>query len=84
MAKHDITPTRPAHSVRLGTIKAAIWANETPGGVRHQATFTRGYKTPGGWKDTTSFGLQDLPTLEKVASLAFDWIREAEDDGGGD
>ncbi|BAM05378.1 hypothetical protein [Phycisphaera mikurensis] len=83
MAKHHSNTTRPAHTVRVGTIKAAIWANETQSGVRHQATFSRGYQVDGEWKDSTSFGLQDLPILEKVASLAFDWIHEAQEEAGG-
>lgn len=84
MAKQTSTPTRPVQQFRVGTIKAAVWANETDNGLRHAATFTRGYRTDDGWKDTQSFGLQDLPILEKVASLAFDWIREAESTDGGD
>jgi hypothetical protein len=36
---------RPAHEVRLGRIKATIWANETEGGaVRHNVQLRRIYK----------------------------------------
>ena len=84
MAKKTTTPTRPVHTVRVGSIKAAIWENQTDSGTRHQATFSRGYKVDGEWKDTTSFGLSDLPALEKVTGMAFTWIHQAENGGGGD
>ena len=29
---------KPVHEVRLGRIKAAIWANETDNGTRHNGT----------------------------------------------
>ena len=84
MAKQTSTPTRPVQQFRVGSIKAAIWENQTESGTRHQATFSRGYKTDDGWKDTTSFGLSDLPILEKVANMAFDWIHQVENGGGGE
>ena len=36
---------KPIHEVRLGTIKAAVWRNETGSGVRYNVTFSRIYKT---------------------------------------
>lgn len=36
---------KPVHEVRLGRIKAAIWANETENGVRHNVTISRLYKS---------------------------------------
>lgn len=84
MAKQTSTPTRPVQQFRVGSIKAAIWENQTESGTRHQATFSRGYKTDDGWKDTTSFGIQDLPILEKVANMAFEWIHQAKEGDGGE
>ena len=66
--------TKPDHEVRLGRIKAAIWANETDNGVRHNVTITRLYKDGDEWKTSTSFGREELPLVAKVADLAHTWI----------
>ncbi len=66
---------KPVHEVRMGRIKAAIWENTTSnGGTRHNVTFTRLYRDDDAWKDSTSFGRDDLPLLAKVADLAHTWI----------
>ena len=67
---------RPIHEVRVGAIKAAIWKNDTAGGVRYNVTFTRIYKDKGEdqWKSTDSFGRDDLLVLGKVADLAHTWV----------
>jgi hypothetical protein len=68
--------TKPVHEVRLGRIRGAIWANDTENGVRHNVTFSRLYKDGEKWKDSTSFGRDDLPLVMKVADLAHTWIYE--------
>lgn len=65
---------RPVHEVRLGKIKAVIWENDTPSGIRHNVTISRLYKNGDAWKDSNSFGRDDLPLVEKVADLAHTWI----------
>ncbi len=66
---------RPAHEIRLGKIRAAIWANRTgPGEVWFNVTVTRLYKDEDGWKDTSSFRHDDLPVVAKVADMAYAWI----------
>ena len=66
---------KPVHEVRLGRIKAAIWENETENGSRHNVTFTRLYKDDtDNWKDSGSFGRDDLPLVAKVADIAHTWI----------
>ena len=60
---------RPVHEVRVGRIRAAIWENDTQNGTRHNVTFARLYKDGNHWKDSTSFGRDDLPLLAKVADL---------------
>lgn len=67
---------KPVHEVRLGRIKAAIWENKTKEGTRHNVTFTRLYKDGDEWKDSTSFGRDDLPLVAKVADIAHTWIFE--------
>ena len=68
--------SKPVHEVRLGRVKAAVWANDTENGVRHNVTLSRIYKDGDEWKDSTSFGRDDLPLVAKVADKAHDWIFE--------
>jgi hypothetical protein len=65
---------QPVHEIRLGAIKATIWANETTAGMRHNVTVTRLYKDGDEWKRTESFGRDDLPVLAKVVDMAHTWI----------
>src|SRR5882672_6030045 len=67
---------KPVHEVRLGAIKAAIWKNDTPNGVRYNVTFVRLYRDNVEWKTTESFGRDDLLVLAKVADCAHSWIHE--------
>ncbi len=68
------TTKRPVHEVRLGRIKAAIWENETQQGTRHNVSITRIYKDGTAWKDSNSFGRDDLPLVTKIADMAHTWI----------
>jgi hypothetical protein len=66
---------RPAHEVRLGRVKAAIWANETEQGVRYSVTVCRLYKDQQDkWQRTDGFGRDDLLLLAKVLDRAHSWI----------
>jgi len=64
----------PVHEVRLGSIKAAIWLNDTKNGSRHSVKITRLYKDGDEWRTTDTFGRDDLPLVEKVAAMAHAWI----------
>ena len=68
---------KPVHEIRLGRIKAAIWANETDNGTRHNVTITRLYKGGDEWKASTSFGREELPLVAKIADMAHTWICES-------
>ncbi len=71
-----MTKQKPAHEVRLGRIKATIWENETEQGTRYNVTVNRLYKDGDEWKQTASFGREDLPLVAKVVDLAHSWIYE--------
>ncbi len=64
----------PIHEVRLGSIKAEVWKNESSNGVFYNTTFTRFYKDGDGWKTSDSFGRDDLFLVAKVAGRAHSWI----------
>lgn len=66
---------RPAHEVRLGRVKAAIWGNDSEHGVRYSVSVSRVYKDgQGRWQTSESFGRDDLLTLAKVLDRAHSWI----------
>lgn len=65
---------RPVHEIRLGHVKAVIWANQTDAGVRHNVSVQRLYRDGDTWATSDAFGRDDLPLLAKVADLAHTWI----------
>ena len=68
---------KPVHELRLGRIRAAVWLNETENGPRYNVQISRLYKDKADkWKDSSSFGREDLPLVGKVADLAMVWIYE--------
>lgn len=71
-----MTKAKPVHEVRLGSVKAAIWQNETSSGKRYSVTVSRLYKDGDEWKRSDSFGRDDLPLLAKVVDQAHSWIFE--------
>jgi hypothetical protein len=75
---------KPVHEIRLGRIKAAVWANDTDNGIRHNVTLSRLYKPEGeDWQDSTSFGRDDLLLLAKVIDLTHTWIcQQAQEQNG--
>ena len=74
------TKTKPVHEIRLGRIKASVWANKTEkSGTRYNVTVCRLFKKgPDSkeWSFSDSFGRDDLLTLAKVLSQAHTWIFE--------
>lgn len=80
---------QPAREIRIGGIKAVIWLNQTQNGDRHNVQFQRLYRDDGTWKQTDSFGRDDLLVLAKVADLAHTWIyqqsqQQQTDEGSGE
>jgi len=67
---------RPAYEVRLGRIKATIWANPRDNGTWFNVVLSRNYKDGDEWKSSNSFGRDELLTVAKVADLANSWICE--------
>ena len=78
-----MTDNHPAHEIRLGRIKAAIWSNEIPDGPRYNVTISRLFKDENGWRRSGVFGRDDLPIVTKVADLAHTWILDRSQDGDG-
>lgn len=74
----NTTNNKPTHEIRIGSIKAAIWRNDTVNGPRHNVSVSRIYKDGEEWRSSDSFGREDLLTLAKVVDLAHTWIYEQE------
>ena len=75
MAKH-----KPAHEIRLGRIRAAIWANDTGhDGPSFSVTMSRLYKDGEVWKDSSSLYRDDLPVAAKILDMAYAWIWNRQD-----
>jgi hypothetical protein len=66
------TNKQPAARVRLATLQASIWRNQTPDGkVYYSATFDRRYADKDGtWKNSSNFSTDELLLLAKIADLA--------------
>jgi len=66
---------RPVHEIKLGRIRAAIWANETDYGLRHHVTVGRLFKDRDDkWNTSDSFGRDDLLLVCKALDQAHTWI----------
>ncbi len=67
---------RPAHEIRLGRIKATIWANQNDNGTWYNVTLSRSYKDGDEWKSSASFGRDELLSVAKAADMANSWIHD--------
>ena len=67
---------RPAHEVRVGLVRATIWANDTKQGLKYNVTLARLYQSGDTWKSSGSFGLRDLADVTRVSIIAEVWVRE--------
>jgi len=69
--KGNAPKAQPVEEVRIGSVKAAIWRNDTEQGPRFNVTLQRIYRDgEGKWHSTGSFGRDDLLVLVKVANEA--------------
>lgn len=66
---------KPIHTIRLGRIKAVIWANQGQNGPWYSTQVCRVYRDDQGeWKDSDSFGRDDLLLVCKALDRAHTWI----------
>ena len=72
---------KPANTIRLGRIKATIWANTGETGVWYSTQVSRVYKEGDEWKQTDSLGRDDLLLACKALDQAHTWIYEQASSG---
>jgi hypothetical protein len=64
----------PVHTIRHRSIKASIWRNVTPKGPVYNVIVVRGFKDGETWKDSHSFGYDDLPIVAKLLNDCHSFI----------
>lgn len=69
---------RPAHEIRLGTIKATIWGNTTQNGTVYNVVLRRVFRQNDEWRDTDSLGRDDLLQAALCLEQACLWIHKAQ------
>ena len=64
---------KPIHEIRIGSLRAAIWANHGKNGVWRSVSITRTYHDGKGLHDTATFPFADLLAVAKLADMAHTW-----------
>ena len=84
--KQEKAGKRPVHTIRYGAIRAAIWRNVVDNGnasrAMYSVTFSRTYKDGERWKDSSSFGQDDLLVLAKAMNDAHTFIHQQRTESG--
>ena len=65
---------KPVHEIKFGSVKAAIWRNQTEKGAFHNVTLSRSYRINDEWKVSDSIGRDDLLIAAKALTDAHTWI----------
>ena len=66
-------PRQPVHKLKDGAIEVAIWLNEGTDGPFYSITHRRIYKKGDAWKESGTYGQDDLLALAKLLDLAHTW-----------
>ncbi|GEM_PF-1244153 len=66
----------PVYSVRHRALKAAVWRNETANGPFFNTTVTRSYKDGDAWKESSSFGFDDLLIVAELLRLCWTFVSD--------
>jgi hypothetical protein len=65
---------KPVHTLKDGRIELAVWENEAEDGRFYSVTHRRIYRQNDAWKESGSYGQDDLLVLAKLLDLAHTWI----------
>jgi hypothetical protein len=80
-ARTQAAGNKPAHTVRIGAIRAAVWENHSGENIWYSVSLSRLYKDGDQWKNSESFNRDDLLAVAKVADQAHTWICEQQAGG---
>ncbi len=77
MGKKSTETNKPAFEARLNQIRVSVWENNGDNGSRwFNTTISRLYKDGDDWKDSSSFGRDELLLAAKVLDQCHSWIFE--------
>lgn len=65
---------KPVHQIRLQDLRATVWANQVGERTWFNVSITRRFEQDGQFKETSSFGRDDLPMVAKLAEMSYAWI----------
>ena len=71
---------KPAQKFRNRNLTVTIWSNASANGPFYTLTARRSYKQGEAWKESDSFGEDDLLPLAKLLDQAHTWMVEATHD----
>lgn len=64
----------PVHKIRMGNVSADIWANQTEKGKMLSIGILKSYKDDKDeWQTSSSYSRNDLPKVQAVSMLAYEW-----------
>ncbi len=64
----------PVFTVRHRAIKAVVWRNETENGPMFNTTMSRSYKDGETWKESGSFGYDDILIVAELLRMCHGFI----------
>lgn len=68
---------KPIETLRDGSVKAAIWENDSEKGKFHSVTFSRTYRDKeGNYANSSRFSGADLLKLSKIAEQSYDAVQQ--------
>ncbi|MGO9468052.1 MAG: hypothetical protein ACLQVF_28295 [Isosphaeraceae bacterium] len=65
---------KPVYKLKDGAIDVSVWENEGKDGRFYSVTHHRSYKKGDAWKESGSYGQDDLLVLAKLLELSYQWI----------
>lgn len=72
--KAERSGNAPAFSCRHRALKAAVWRNETDNGPMFNTTVSRSYKDGETWKESGSFGYDDVLIVAELLRTCHGFI----------
>ena len=75
--KQENTASKPNHKIKIGSIQATVWKNDTQDGRQlYSVQINRVYKDGDDFKSSDSFSHKDLLNVAKVAERAEAYIAQ--------
>jgi hypothetical protein len=73
-SERSTSSTGPVFSCRHRALKAAVWKNDSESGPFYNVTLTRSWKDGETWKESTSFGYDDLLIVAELLRTCYGFM----------